>query len=147
MKLFQELLSVHIQLCFWDELRRGCANPDGTQSLLFCGVLDPALPTKIYSFSFLAFVYFLPLLCIILSYTFIIILIRRWQIKLIKSFLCWTISDFFRREFSGLGYNSEETHSGFALFFTKRWKNFRMSVIQVIVFAVFWAPYIVQQSW
>ena len=50
---------------------------DGKLSFVFYG-LDPIMVYNIYHFSFLFFVYFLPLFCLIISYIIIINLIKRY---------------------------------------------------------------------
>ena len=42
--------------------------------------IDPSILYKLYSGSFLFFVYFFPLFCLIISYTIIIILIKRFTL-------------------------------------------------------------------
>ena len=49
---------------------------DQQAKLKFYGI-DPSVLYKLYSGSFLFFVYFFPLFCLIISYTIIIILIKR----------------------------------------------------------------------
>ena len=108
-------------------------------TFLFFGI-DPKILYKIYNFYFLFFVYFFPLFCILVSYASIFILIRRW---VGYKMLFLTFSH--RREFTCL-QSIEETPQ-IQTFFKSQWKNLRMSVLQVLFFAVFWAPYVIHQSW
>ena len=50
---------------------------NGRAKMKFYGI-DPSILYKLYSGSFLFFVYFFPLFCLIISYTIIIILIKRF---------------------------------------------------------------------
>ena len=61
---------------------------NGQHKLKFFG-FDPTFIYKIYNGSFLFFVYFFPLFCLIISYTIIIILIKRYQRVFISLFQFW----------------------------------------------------------
>ena len=50
----------------------------------------------------------------------------------------------FRREIASFQIDISQKRQGST---RSQWKNLRMSVFQVIVFAVFWAPYVIHQSW
>ena len=84
---------------------------------LFFGVNSDTV-YLIYNLSFLIFVYFFPLACLLISYIFIIYLIRKPNNHL-QLFI----------------------PSG-----RRKIKNLRMSLVQVSCFAVFWAPYAIHQT-
>ena len=112
---------------------------NGEPTFLFFGI-DPEILYSVYQFSFLFFVYFLPLFCIIISYVVIIRLMRRWDSINSNKILFQPIFNF-RRDLTSFQIDISQISA------RSQWKNLRMSVLQVIVFAVFWAPYVIHQSW
>ena len=108
-------------------------------TFLYFGI-DPKILYKIYNFYFLFFVYFFPLFCILVSYASIFILIRR-----LDGYKMLNLTVISRREFTT--FQSNEDTPQIQTCFKSQWKNLRMSVLQVFFFAVFWAPYVIHQSW
>ena len=53
----------------------------------------------------------------------------------------------YRREMAFDDCNSSKSALDLQKFMKSQWKNLKMSVLQVSVFAVFWAPYTVHQAW
>ena len=100
----------------------------------------------IYHLSFLVFVYFLPLCCLLVSYIFIIHLIRRRFYPNIKAEEKYKPSIHTRP--TGQLVTSLDNPLVRSLSDRRRkWKNLRMSLVQVAGFAVFWAPYACHQAW
>ena len=98
----------------------------------------------VYHFAFLLFAYYLPLFCILISYAFIFYIVKRWQLIFFLSDYFWQKSILFRRE---LSISSVQVKTNRYRLMRNQWKNLRMSFLQVIFFAVFWAPYVAQQTW
>ena len=44
-------------------------------------------------------------------------------------------------------FNITRDPLGSRQFLTNQWKNLRMSLVQVVVFTIFWGPYTVYHAW
>ena len=100
---------------------------EGDKARYFFFGIDSDTVYMIYHLSFLLFVYFMPLFCLLVSYIFIIHLIRRPNV-----------------EVSSPDPNCARRNMVAG---RRKWKNVRMSMLQVTCFAVFWAPYAFHQAW
>ena len=128
---------------------------NGQEQIKFYGI-NPATLYKLYSASFLFFVYFFPLFCLLISYSIIIILIKRlFLTNLLYSIIAIV---YFRREKNMRNMRKDtHTHRHVAKALAKRvhsknlmqtqWKNLKMSLIHVSFFAISWAPYTIHQAW
>lgn len=108
---------------------------NGQAHIRFYGI-DPSILYQLYSGSFLFFVYFFPLFCLIISYTIIIIIVKRREKNIEED------EHTHRLVVKAL---TKKVHS--RRFMQTQWKNIKMSLIHVSFFGVFWAPYTIHQAW
>ena len=52
-----------------------------------------------------------------------------------------------RRDMNMERFNITRDPLDYRQFLSNQWKNLRMSLVQVVVFSIFWGPYAVSQAW
>ena len=118
----------------------------GDKALYLFHGIDTDIIYMIYHLSFLIFVYFLPLCCLIISYIFIIYrLSRRFSTAIpYMQLICFL---FPRVDFQLVSSLDKNRFVGKVSKRRIKWKNLRMSLVQVASFVVFWATYAFHQAW